>query len=282
MDQLTPIETDFIDFLAREQNRPLAEVETAYRRTREEFDFASPDYAQLMARIQYLHRLEHDNFDDASSIASYRHWGLLSVFRQLSYSLPQARPGWRQLLIKELKKGQYGLIARAALNRLLGRRTNPGTNEPSTAQRLAGLIQPGAVILDYGCGLAYTSFELGRLVEDCRFVLADVDCLGLRFTADRFAKHGLTVETVIVSEAEPYPALPEHDLCIATDVMEHLWQPLEAYAQIARSLRAGGVLFGQFHDFKPGFWHVSADLAPLRARLEAEFEPLGGDCFRRR
>ncbi len=279
---LNELERDFIEFMARENNAPLARIEAAYLKTKAEFDFGSPEFARLMARIQYLHRLEYDNFDDASSMRSYRHWGLLSVLRQLSYSFPAAKPKRWQILKKALTGGEFKLIGRALARRLTGKSAPPPANEPAMGRYLAGLIEEEPVVLDYGCGLAYISFEIGRIRPESRFILVDVDCLGLRFTEYRFKKYGLSVETVVISEDEPYPSLPAHNICIATDVMEHLWNPEAAYDNIVASLAPAGVLYGQFQDFKPGFWHVTADLSPIRARLAEDFTPLQNNCFRKR
>ena len=70
-----------------------------------------------------------------------------------------------------------------------------------------------------------------------RFKEIDIDCLTLEFTEFRFNKHQVNVEIIPVSKNNLYPKLPVHNICIATEVMEHLIQPLKAYQNIKNSLR---------------------------------------------
>lgn len=279
---LNQLETDFVEFMALRQGESLDRVERRYRETKARFDLGSERFVKTMEDTQYLHRLVHDNHDDASSIRSYRAWDLMSVLRQISYSLPRPRPTKASIFKKALFGGQFHLITTALAKRLLGKKPPGSPNEASMGRHLADLAPDRPTVLDYGCGLAYISFEIGRLKPETGFILVDVDCLGLAFTAWRFARHGLNVETVVISEEDPYPLLPPHDVCIATDVMEHLWQPARAFDNITASLAPQGVLYGQFNDFDPGFWHISPDLSSIRRGLERDYEALDRDCFRRR
>lgn len=74
---------------------------------------------------------------------------------------------------------------------------------------------------------------------------------------------------------DPYPALPEHDACLASEVFEHLLAPMRAYENIGASLVEGGLLYGRFQDHGRGRLHVSRDLSEIRTRLAAEYEPMG-------
>jgi hypothetical protein len=84
-----------------------------------------------------------------------------------------------------------------------------------------------------------------------------------------------------VSSENLYPLLPAHTICLANEVLEHVFNPLIVYENIHRSMAAGGLLFGNFSDHEKGLLHVTPNLAPLRAKIQEDYEPLGVKLYRK-
>jgi len=64
--------------------------------------------------------------------------------------------------------------------------------------------------------------------------------------------------------------------------MEHVAQPLKAYDNILKALRAGGVIYGDFHDHHKNMWHISTDLSQIRQRISEDFQILDHRCYKKR
>jgi cyclopropane fatty-acyl-phospholipid synthase-like methyltransferase len=69
------------------------------------------------------------------------------------------------------------------------------------------------------------------------------------------------------TEAQPIPTLPAFDACIATEVFEHLHDPVRYFAAIDIALRSGGYLVTQIGDHRKEFFHVSPELGALRKAI---------------
>lgn len=125
-------------------------------------------------------------------------------------------------------------------------------------------------IVDYGCGLAQKSINLARRHPDrARLFLVDIPTIRkefLRWYADDL---GIPCDFGDVTESEPIPALPDHDLCIAEQVFEHIYNPGEVFEVIHAALRPGGFLSTNVADHKEEFMHVTPKLDALRDRLRA-------------
>jgi SAM-dependent methyltransferase len=143
------------------------------------------------------------------------------------------------------------------------------------AEFLLQSVGKAPVVVDYGCGFAHLSFEIAKQDPEAKVHLIDIECLPLAFARFRFEKHGLKAEPIVVTAEALYPRLPAHDVCIASEVMEHVYRPLEVYDHIVESLRPGGTLHGGFEDHRPGILHVSPVLAALRERVQRDFERVG-------
>ena len=150
------------------------------------------------------------------------------------------------------------------------------------ANFLVERINTTPTVVDYGSGLAYVSFEIARIRNKAKIYLVDIDCLHLEFAVFRFKKYGFNIEVIKVTEDNMYPKLPEHNICIATEVMEHVFQPLTVYRNIIESLDSGGILYGNFADHQEGMFHVSPDLRDLRERINQNFDQLDLLCYKRR
>ena len=105
--------------------------------------------------------------------------------------------------------------------------------------------------------------------------------LCLEFSAYRFKKHGIDVTAIPVTQDNPYPKLPKHNICIATEVMEHVPRPLEVYRNIYESLEVGGILHGNFEDHAHGLYHPSGDLKELREQLPNNFQVIEPRFYKR-
>lgn len=98
-------------------------------------------------------------------------------------------------------------------------------------------------IMDYGCGVSDIGllfFSLGAEVTIC-----DLDNRRFDFTLWRFEKRGVNPEVIRIIDTELYPELPESkfDLIVATELFEHVRNPLELLKNFTKALKSGGYLF---------------------------------------
>jgi len=98
-------------------------------------------------------------------------------------------------------------------------------------------------VLDYGCGVSDIGLLFASLGADV--TICDLDDRKLDFTIWRFKKRGLNPKVIRVLDTEVYPPLPESefDLIIATEIFEHVREPLKLLKNFTKSLRNGGYLF---------------------------------------
>jgi len=98
-------------------------------------------------------------------------------------------------------------------------------------------------VLDYGCGVS----DIGLLF--CSYTamvtICDLDNKRFNFLVWRFKKRGFNPETIRVKDTEIYPKLPrlKFDLIIATELFEHVRNPLKLLKNFTESLKSGGYLF---------------------------------------
>ncbi len=115
-------------------------------------------------------------------------------------------------------------------------------------------------MLDFGCGVGARSLLFqAHGFDTCA---ADISSLMLDFTKSRLQQRGLQPAITDLKEAQ----LPEDafDVVTAMDVFEHVQDPAETVAQLAPSIRTGGILFGRF----------AADIDPERpSHIATDFEP---------
>lgn len=282
-EKLNEVERDFIEFVAERRKRPSREIEQIFIKTKQQFTFSERKYRKLGSDIHKFYRIMYDAATEEDSIEAYRFHSLLHLFRFISYTYPKSKSVLFHELIRSIKRKQWGNIYNYFRRKVIGKRgkgSRDGTG--ATATFLVEEVPSPLRIVDYGCGLGYISFEMAKANSETKVYLLDVDCLTLDFAEYRFRKHGIDVETIPVSKDELYPKLPKHNICIATEVMEHLNNPLTAYENIYHSMEVGGVLYGNFEDHKGGMFHVSPDLSTLRKRTEKDFEKIGFRCYRKK
>lgn len=98
-------------------------------------------------------------------------------------------------------------------------------------------------IMDYGCGVS----DIGLLFSSFRaeVTICDLDNKSFDFTLWRFKKRGGNPKTIRVTDTELYPELPESkfDLIVATELFEHVRNPLELLKNFTKALKSGGYLF---------------------------------------
>jgi len=127
-------------------------------------------------------------------------------------------------------------------------------------------------ILDFGCGLAQSSWALARHLLDngkrVKLVLADFPTLRKSFLLWMGDRTGVPVEFLDCTPDTAYPALPPCNVCIALDVFEHLHEPQRILRGLDAALLPGGFLVTDVKDHRPEYMHVSPDLSPLRHELE--------------
>lgn len=241
---LSRLENQFVRFIAARRERPVAEIERLYRETRDRFRFDSKRYFDLCEDIHYVFRVFYNDLDEKGMMESYRFFALPHIF----WFIGEDKPG--------LEKLCSGLFA--------------------------GLEGRPPRIVDYGCGLAHLSYGIAKLHPEAETTLVDIDNLKLDFAAYRFREAGLRVRTLVVDEKNPYPQLPPHNLCVATEVLEHLKDPMRALNNIAGSMEPGGILYGDFGDHDPILFHVSTDLSEVRQEIARLYDPAGEMTYRKK
>jgi SAM-dependent methyltransferase len=147
-------------------------------------------------------------------------------------------------------------------------------------------LRRDVVILDYGCGLAQGSIALAERLRErgvhVTLALADIPTVMTPFLRWAVTRLGLTAEFITCDAQQPYPVLPSCDVCIATEVFEHIHEPLRAFENVDTALRPGGYLVADVDDHVAEFFHVSPVLAELRGRLEARgYAKLGDTIYRK-
>lgn len=130
---------------------------------------------------------------------------------------------------------------------------------------------PDPRVLDFCCGLAQRSRGLAlKLQAEGRTVALDLVDIPterkafLLWLGDRL---GIPTTFADCTPDAPIPPLGGCDVCIATEVFEHLHQPLAYLDAMHGALRPGGLLVTNIADQKAEYMHVSPDLSALRARL---------------
>ncbi len=282
--ELNQVERDFIEFMSQKTNRPIARTEELFRQTRRRFQFAGDDYSRLAGDIAHLFRMLCDTDTEEGMIDCYRMHALPNIFKYISYTYPKPRRSYLRDLIRDAKKGEW----RNAWNFLRRKFARPKATKglhlgpTGIAHVLMDSIQGDPVVVDYGSGPAYISYEIARANSRAAIFLVDVDSLVLEFALFRLRKTGAAVHAIPVTKTNLYPQLPEHNICIASEVMEHLAHPLRACDNIIRALRPDGILYGRFDDHQPNMYHVSPDLAELRRQIARSFQQIGQACYRKK
>jgi SAM-dependent methyltransferase len=244
---LNETEKAFIEFMCKKTHRSYAETEAIFLGTIERFKFASAEYRELCVSLHELFRILYDDVDEEGLLDSYRFHALPHLFRMMSdsYSL------YSEPIVRSLSEAIVGSLGQSVVRKL--------DKHPP-------------VVIDYGCGLGYISYGIANLVRGSKVYLVDIETLKLEFAKFRFDKQRINSEIITVSKGNIYPKLPPHDICIATDVFEHLKRPMEAYKNIHESLHEGGILYALYGDTCKEMFHISWNLQELRDALTKDFK----------
>lgn len=245
MHQMTGIESDFLEFISGE-DRDSQEIKSHYLEAKNRFDFTTPQYKKFILS-EITHHCEYDAQTGEGLIDLYKFSERWWLYRYLAYSHR-----------KEMKE--------------------------TYARMAANIIKNSArpIVIDYGCGLGYISFEIGRRKRYSEIFLADLDNLILKFADFHFAKHGIEAKLIRINAENLYPLLPQHDVCICWEVFEHLKEPLKAFKNIISSMKPRGLLCGVFRDHSPDPTHVSPNLGLLRKQIAEYFIPISQYLYRRK
>lgn len=281
------IEKDFIDFIVQKRKRPKSEIEGIFLKTREKFHFSSPKFKKFILDNYELFKILYDDADEKEIFDSYRFHALLHLFRFISYSYKNKSQNnkffyYPRILIETLARGDFKKIL-LFIKKILKKDENQflTRNPKDVAEFLIKSVNENPVIVDYGCGPAYISFEIGKINKNAQIYLVDINSLVSEFTQFRFKKHGIKAEFIQIDENNLYPQLPACNICIATEVMEHIVEPLRAYQNIFNSLKRGAILYGDFSDHDPHMFHVSPSLVTLREKISQNFERINPLTYRK-
>ncbi|MFC1731688.1 class I SAM-dependent methyltransferase [candidate division KSB1 bacterium] len=293
--KLNEIELDFVDFIAQKKCVSKDVVKKLYLQTRELFDFGSIEYRNLCDTNHRLFSLLYGEDTEEELIKSYQFHELLHLYRFLSYQdlNEKEHDKFRGLFfefIRTLFRGDFRRIYKYIERKikLKYKTKEEEVEEPKRfsliAERLVKTLGScPKTIVDYGCGLGYISFEVAKYCNEYfeknpKIYLVDIDCLTLEFVQYRFEKKGFTVEVVAITKDNIYPSIPDHDICIATEVMEHVKDPVRVFNNVDKGMRKGGVLHGDFGDHNPEMFHISTDLNTLRLALEKNLYKKLSNC----
>ena len=137
-------------------------------------------------------------------------------------------------------------------------------HENPTISQLKGLLTGDSVnILDFGCGLGHASLNIATCIPNARIGFIDITIHRERFAAhlrDLLGLEPLTEYTV--------------DLVIATEVLEHMEDPLACIQYLDSRLRTGGVLVTNVADHEPSTLHISCDLSVVREFLTEHYDTI--------
>jgi len=143
------------------------------------------------------------------------------------------------------------------------------TDDHPVVAALAGRNE--VTILDFGCGLAQRSRFLAKHLRSrgvaARVVLADIPSVESEFLEWVGANTDEDLTFLACSREEPIPPLPACDVVIATELFEHVDDPLGYFERFDEKLVSGGILWTDVADHEEGFLHLTPRLAPLREEL---------------
>lgn len=128
------------------------------------------------------------------------------------------------------------------------------------------------VILDFGCGLAHESRGIAHaflsLNKSCRLLLADIPTIRKEFVLWLCRQEGIEASFYDCRAETPIPAFPRYDLLVATEVFEHVYDPVKYFETLNANLNPGGLIFTNVSNHHREFMHVSPNLEMLRTHIK--------------
>jgi 2-polyprenyl-3-methyl-5-hydroxy-6-metoxy-1,4-benzoquinol methylase len=279
---LNPIEIDFVEFIAAREGISVQEAESRFCKIRKRFGyFKSKRFIQSAGTTQqvcnFIYNSTTAEKTEAEILEIYRLLAPLHIFVFISYSYPKniskrIREAWRMF-----KKKEYTRIIQFG-QRYLNQKVQG--KEGTVDLILKHAISP-PVVVDYGCGMGYRSLEIARREQASKVYLVDIESIIQEFTVFRFKKYKVDFEVIKVTKDNVYPSLPEHNVCLADEVMEHVITPLRVYKNIHDSMVKDGLLFGNFHDHSRSRLHVSPNLSELREAIHQSYETVESKIYKK-
>jgi SAM-dependent methyltransferase len=133
------------------------------------------------------------------------------------------------------------------------------------------LEKSSSIIVDFGCGLAQVSISLALFLREKgsspELFLADIPVPQLEFLRWFCRRFKLAAVIAECTTGNPLPQLPACDLLVATELFEHLHDPLRYLSAFCEAVKPGGFMLTNVGDHTPEFLHVTPDLASLREYL---------------
>ncbi len=236
--KLVEIEEDFVEYISVRKNKPYDEVLKQYIEIRNYFGFPTNSFKEFWCENMHkLFSLEYLDSNEKELIRSYKFYSLLHLYEMIS------------------------LCYKSPLN------------FENSAKEILNQMKERPIVVDYGCGIAPISFEIAKMTNSKTYLL-DLDSIILDFTKFRFRKNGFDYETIPVTEDNFYPTLPKHNICICTEVLEHLPNSSKAFRNICKNLETDGILYGYYYDYQKEYFHVSPDLSKIRETLSKNFKTI--------
>lgn len=131
--------------------------------------------------------------------------------------------------------------------------------------------QEHLTIIDFGCGLAQISISLAETLRSkgnsVQLFLADIPTIRKDFLMWFCENLGLPCEIADCTRTNPIPKFPACNVCVATEVFEHLHDPMPYLAEINNALLTKGFLVTDVRDHELEFFHVSPHLSNVRHHL---------------
>ena len=137
-------------------------------------------------------------------------------------------------------------------------------------------------ILDFGCGLAQASRAIAKHLagagKSVKLFLVDIPTIRKDFLLDLCKKTDIDASFLECSTEKPIPFLPVHNLCIATEFFEHVYDPVKYFHAIDDKLLVGGNLVTNTANHNREFMHVCPNLEQLRAAIsEKDYHAIKAD-----
>lgn len=243
--KMTETELDFLEFMSEQMHCTQKKTKLDYLKARKQFHIPSSKYVTFIRNQTRSYKYNPRTAEGLIDLYKFSELWCLYVYLSYSY-----QPNTMQ---------EFSRIAKNIIE---------------------NSVQP--IIIDYGCGLGYISFEIGRLRHYSEIFLVDVDNLVLKFANFRFVKHSIKVNLIRIDKKRVYPLLPEHDVCILFEVLEHVKEPLRVCENIISSLRPNGLLCGNFQDHRANPFHVSPNLHPIRKWVALNFKKIGKFLYQKK
>ena len=112
-------------------------------------------------------------------------------------------------------------------------------------------IQPGALVLDFGCGPGGYILPLSRLVGPYGMIYAlDMNPMAIRAVKNIAFKNNLSNVETIISDGKTGLNDMSMDFVLFYDVLHHLSHPEDILAELSRVLKPDGILSVSDHHLK--------------------------------